>query len=90
MRSDKHAPAACTALAVIAVQAVLADVTAGTPAAHGGGQSTELDAGIVRQLRPGRSLPTRITSPSARHSYTIRSAGALSGMAQRFYGGAAD
>ena len=32
MRSDKHAPAACTAFAVTAVPAVLAGVTAGIPA----------------------------------------------------------
>jgi hypothetical protein len=54
VRSDKHAPAACTAFAVTAVPAVLAGVTAGIPAAHGG-QQTEPGAGVVRQPRPARA-----------------------------------
>jgi len=56
-RSDKHAPAACTALTITAVPAVLADVTAGTPAAHGGGQQTELDARGCPPTAPGPRAP---------------------------------
>ncbi len=41
--------------------AVLADVTAGTPATHGGGQQTELDARGCPPTAPGPRAPTRIT-----------------------------
>ena len=64
VRSDEHALAACTALAV---------VTAGIPAAHDGGQQTELDAGIVRQLHPalGNGPPGRVSAASGPFSQVV-------------------